>query len=91
MDHQSLDILEEKITRLISKLNKLKVENQELRQANQALEVQISERNKKIEQLQNDAREVNKVQGDIETYKQNQDRIRSKVEVLLHKLKEFDE
>ncbi|MBN2417393.1 cell division protein ZapB [bacterium] len=91
MDHQSLDALEEKITRMISKMNKLKVENQELRQENKTLQTALNEKEQTIQQLHNKAEEISRVQGDIETYKQNQDRIRSKVEVLLHKLKEFEE
>ena len=91
MEAQSFDILEEKVNRMIAVLNRLKVENQELLAQKQALATQLEERNQAYQALKNETDQLRHVKTDIDSYKENQDRIRSKVDSLLLKLKEFED
>lgn len=91
MDAQSLDQLEEKITRILSQINDLRGENQELKQQNQELRSKLEAREQTINMLNNEKEQLKVTQVDVESYKQNQDRIKSKVDSLLSKLKEFEE
>jgi uncharacterized coiled-coil DUF342 family protein len=91
MDLQFFDVLEEKINRIVNQVESLKVENRELRMRIQELQAVLEEKERIIYTLKSEADKSRAVQNEVENYKKNQDRIRSKVETLLEKLKEFED
>jgi uncharacterized coiled-coil DUF342 family protein len=91
MDLQFFDILEEKINRIVNQVETLKVENRELRMRIQELQAVLEEKERIIYSLKSEVDKSHGVQNEVENYKKNQDRIRSKVETLLEKLKEFED
>jgi FtsZ-binding cell division protein ZapB len=91
MELQFFDVLEDKINRIITRVESLKVENRELRMRNQELQAVLEEKERVIYTLKSEVDKSRGVQGEVENYKKNQDRIRSKVETLLEKLKEFED
>ena len=91
MDLQFFDVLEEKINRIVNQVETLKVENRELRMRIQELQAVLEEKERIIYTLKSEVDKSHGVQNEVENYKKNQDRIRSKVETLLEKLKEFED
>ncbi len=91
MENQILEVLEEKITHILSLVDKLKAENLELKQRNQQLQVLVDEKEKTIQTLRQESVQYRDAQNEIESYREKQDHIRSKVETLLQKLKEFED
>jgi len=91
MEDMSFEILEEKINTILSKMDQLKVENHDLRQKNQELQAIIEEKEKKIQVLKSESKSYSNMQSNVQSYKEKHDRIRSKVENLLQKLKEFED
>jgi len=91
MEDMSFEILEEKINTILSKMDQLKVENHDLRQKNQKLQATVEEKEKKIALLKSESMNYSDMQNNIQSYKEKHDRIRSKVENLLQKLKEFED
>lgn len=91
MELQILDVLEEKINRVVHLVEKLKTENYELRMRIQELQAILDERERTLYALRGEIEKSKTVQTEIEMYKQNQDQIRIKVESLLQKLKAFED
>ncbi len=91
MENQILEALEEKINRVLSLVDKLKTENLELKQRNHQLQILIDEKERTIQTLRQESVQYRDAQNEIESYKEKQDRIKSKVEALLQKLKEFED
>ena len=90
MDNETFEILEKKIDQLIQVSLKLKKENQDLKVKNQELVSSVAEKERKIQQLVQQAEQSQSMQSEIAGYKDKQDRIRNKVENLLEKLQEFE-
>ena len=91
MELQFFDVLEEKINRIVKQVDSLKTENRELRMRIQELQSVLEEKERIIYSLKSEVDKSRGVQNEVETYKKNQDRIRTKVETLLEKLKEFED
>jgi len=91
MEAQSFDLLEEKISNLIGMLNRLRIENQELKNQNQEMRLQLDDKEQLLSSLKNETDQLRNAKTDVEMYKQNQDRIANKVDSLLMKLKEFED
>lgn len=91
MDIEKLQILEQKILKLISRLNELEIENNDLQQRYKQLLTQIEEKENIIQQLKVSNKTNIQMQDELENYKKNENKVKSKVESLLMKLKEFDE
>jgi len=91
MENQILEVLEEKINHILSLVDKLKAENLELKQRNQQLQILVDEKEKTIQTLRQESVQYRDAQNEIESYREKQDNIRSKVEILLQKLKEFED
>jgi hypothetical protein len=89
MDLQQFDLLEKRVTQLISLVSKLKAENLDLRrrlQETEALQEQTDE------QLRHAREAVEKLRGNQEdaiSFKEREEKIRSKVEQMLAKLEEL--
>lgn len=90
MDLQFFDMLEQKVTRMIQQLGQLKGENRELRMRIQELQAVLEEKERAVYTLKTQLDQSRSVQGELENYRKSQDRIRSKVETLLEKLKDFE-
>jgi len=90
MDLQFFDMLEEKVSRMVQQLGQLKTENRELRMRNQELQAVLEDKERVVYTLRTELDQSRAVQGEIENYRKSQDRIRSKVETLLEKLKDFE-
>jgi DNA repair exonuclease SbcCD ATPase subunit len=90
MDLQFFDMLEEKVSRMVQQLGQLKTENRELRMRIQELQAVLEEKERAVYTLRTELDQSRAVQGEIENYRKSQDRIRSKVETLLEKLKDFE-
>jgi uncharacterized coiled-coil DUF342 family protein len=91
MELQFFDVLEEKINRIVGRFETLKGENRELRMRIQELQAVVEEKERIVYALKSEVDKSRGVQSEIENYRKNQDRIRSKVETLLEKLKEFED
>lgn len=90
MDLQFIDMLEEKVSRMVQQLGQLRTENRELRMRNQELQAVLEDKERAVYTLRTELDQSRTVQGEIENYRKSQDRIRSKVETLLEKLKDFE-
>lgn len=91
MELQILEVLEEKINRVVDLVEKLKTENHELRMRIQELQAVLDERERTLYALRVEIEKSKTVHNEIEAYKRNQDHIRNKVESLLQKLKAFED
>jgi peptidoglycan hydrolase CwlO-like protein len=91
MELQFFDVLEEKVNRIVDRIETLKGENRELRMRIQELQAVVEEKERIVYALKSEVDKSQGVQTEIENYRKNQDRIRSKVETLLEKLKEFED
>lgn len=91
MENQSFELLEKKIDQILNTLNELKKQNTELKERNQELQSTISEKEGKLQELSKATEYSQAMQSEIADYKENQDRIRAKVEGLLDKLQEFEQ
>jgi chromosome segregation ATPase len=91
MELQFFDVLEEKVNRIVGRMEALKGENRELRMRIQELQAVVEEKERIVYALKSEVDKSRGAQTEIENYRKNQDRIRSKVETLLEKLKEFED
>ncbi len=91
MDIQFFDVLEEKINRIVGRIETLKGENRELRMRIQELQAVLEEKERIVYTLKTEVDKTRDVKNEIDNYRKNQDRIRSKVETLLDKLKDFED
>ena len=90
-DNFSIDLLEEKVSVLINNLEILREENSRLKQKNQEFIAIIAEKDQIIQRLKSETEKSQEIQSEIDAIKENDDRIKSKVENLLLKLKEFED
>lgn len=90
MHNQAFEVLEKKINNVLSMLDRLKKEKEELQQRNQELQSLIKEKENTIQTLKTEVERHSKAQTEVDSYRENQDHIRTKVESLLEKLKEFE-
>ncbi|MFO7890184.1 MAG: cell division protein ZapB [bacterium] len=91
MDIEKFEILEQKILKLITRLSELEMENNDLKQKCKQLLAKIDDKENMIQQLKVNNKTSIQMQNEIENYKNNENKVKSKVENLLIKLKEFDE
>jgi len=90
MHNQAFEDLEKKINNVLSMLDRFKKEKEELWQRNQELQSLIKEKDNTIQTLKTEVERHNEAQTEVDSYRENQDHIRTKVESLLEKLKEFE-
>ena len=84
MDTQAFDILEQRVTQVLDKLNRLRSENDGLRQQVQEWESRYEEANTKLDSLTRERDKLMENQPDQE----KEERIRQKVVELLARLEE---
>ena len=90
MENQAFEVLEEKITKILSMLERMRRENEQLKQKNSELRTLLDEKEKIIQGFKNDAERYDNFKAEIKTHRESQDHIRARVESLLKKLKEFE-
>ncbi len=91
MDIEKFDLLEKKVIKLISRVSELEMENNNLKQKYNNLLKTMEEKENILQNLKQSNQTNIVMQNKIENYQKKEDTIKSKVENLLIKLKEFDE
>ena len=90
MENQAFEALEQKISKILSILERMRKENEQLKQRNNELRSIVEEKEKTIQELKANAERYSTFQNEADAYKESQDHIRARVETLLEKLKEFE-
>ncbi|HEX9934562.1 MAG TPA: hypothetical protein VGB38_05135 [bacterium] len=91
MEIQAFELLEQKIVQVLGFLSRLRAQNQELTRQNQELLAKLEEKERVILTLKQDVEQRKKALDDVDVYREKQERIRNKIEMLIEKLKEFEE
>jgi len=91
MENEQFELLEKKINQLLSMITRLRSENAQLVNKVQETQQQLQQKEKQIQSMQSDTANIGNMKNQIAVYQEKEDRIRSKVEVLLKKLDEFEE
>ena len=90
LENQAIEVLEQKINQILTKLKKLQLDNQKLISKNQELERKLTEKERMILSTKKESLRYNSMTEEIEIYRKKEDQVRTKVQLLLDKLKEFD-
>lgn len=90
MDFQQLDVLEDRIKKLLSAMKALKSENEHLLRKNDESEKAISKLRMDLERWSRSAEENNDLQDQVSTLKKERDEIREKIERLISHLEELE-
>jgi len=91
MNIEKFDKLEEKVLKLISRVSELEMENNNLKLEYNKLLKTMEEKENILQNLKQNSQTNIEMQNKIENFQKKEDTIKSKVENLLIKLKEFDE
>ena len=90
LENQAIEVLEQKINQILTKLKKFQLDNQKLISKNQELERKLTEKERMILSTKKESLRYNSMTEEIEIYRKKEDQVRTKVQLLLDKLKEFD-
>ncbi|HKZ39879.1 MAG TPA: hypothetical protein VJ044_02900 [Candidatus Hodarchaeales archaeon] len=90
MDFQQLEVLEDKLKRMVSAMKALKSENELLLRKNDESEKAIHKLRLDIERWSKSAEENNNLQEQIDLLKKERDEIKMKVERLISHLEELE-
>ena len=90
MDFQALEVLEDKLKRLVSAMKALKSENELLLRKNDESEKAIHKLKMDIERSSKSAEENNMLQEQVDALKKERDEIKMKVERLISNLEELE-
>ena len=90
MDFQQLDVLEEKIKKLLSAMKALKSENEHLLRKNEEGEKAIQKLRMDMEKWSRSAEENNHLQDQISGFTKERDEVKQKVERLISHLEELE-
>jgi len=91
MEENNIDVLEEKINKIVAMINTLREENKKLKIYAEELKKSNMEKDEIIRKLNQERENIANIQNEIESYKSKHDRVRTKVDQLLLKLKEIDD
>ncbi|RKY75934.1 hypothetical protein DRQ07_11095 [candidate division KSB1 bacterium] len=91
MEENNIDVLEEKINKIVAMINTLREENKKLKVYAEELKKSNMEKDEVIRKLNQERENIANIQNEIESYKSKHDRVRTKVDQLLLKLKEIDD
>jgi len=89
MDLQQFDVLEKKITQLISAMSKLKSENLDLRRRLQEMEALQAQSDEQLRQARESIEKMRSNHDEAISFKEREEKIRSKIEHMLTKLEEL--
>jgi chromosome segregation ATPase len=90
MDFQQLDVLEDRIKKLLSAMKALKSENEHLLRKNEESEKALHKLRLDMDRWSNSAEENNHLQDQISILKKERDEIKDKVERLISHLEELE-
>jgi len=90
MDFQQLDVLEDKIKKLLSAMKALKSENEHLLKKNDESEKAIQKLRMDMERWSRSADENNHLQDQISGLKKERDEVKEKIERLISHLEELE-
>ena len=91
MESTAFDMLEQKINQIIACVDRLQKENQVLKDKNRSLIEKVSEHENALGILKSETEKYSGMRTEVDSYREKQSQIQSKVESLLDKLKEFDD
>lgn len=91
MDKTELDKLENNVQRAIEMIQKLKSENQRLKQENHNLLNRIRENEKIIQELKNQFQADGDIVDQVYSYKEKEGKIKQKIQQMLEKLETFQQ
>jgi exonuclease VII small subunit len=89
MDLQKFDVLEKKVSQLISLIDKLKTENGDLRRRLQEAEALQKQTDEQLRQARESIDKIRGNQDEANSFKEREEKIKSKVEQMLAKLEEL--
>jgi chromosome segregation ATPase len=90
MDFQQLDVLEDKVKKLLSAMKALKSENEHLQKKNEESDNAIHKLKTDMERWSQSAEENNHLQDQISGLKKERDEVKAKIERLIAHLEEFE-
>lgn len=90
MDPQKLELLEARVLKAITEINRLREKNTRLEKEVQELKKQAADKDKQLSALQPDARKLEELSAESRQLLQERDTIRLKIESLLDKLEKID-
>ena len=90
MDFQQLDVLEDKVKKLLSAMKALKSENEHLLKKNDESEKAIHKLRMDMERWSSSAEENNHLQDQVSDLKKERDEIKQKIEKLIAHLEELE-
>jgi chromosome segregation ATPase len=90
MDFQQLDVLEEKIKKLLSAMKALKSENEHLLRKSEESDKAIHKLKMDMEKWSQSAEENNHLQDQISGLKKERDEVKAKIERLISHLEELE-
>ena len=90
MDYQQLDVLEEKVKKLLSAMKALKSENEHLLRKNDEGERAINKLRSDLERWTKSEDETSALQDQIKLLKKERDEVKEKIERLISHLEELE-
>jgi predicted RNase H-like nuclease (RuvC/YqgF family) len=90
MDYQQLDVLEDKIKKILSAMKALKSENEHLLKKNEESERAISKLRQDLERWSKSEEETGALQEQIKVLKKEREDVKEKVERLISHLEELE-
>lgn len=89
MEMEQLEILESKINQVIELIDKLKLENQELRHSNRELHTESESKDLIIQQLKKENQNLQQTRTESKLETEKEEKIKNKVEQMLSRLDEL--
>ncbi|MDZ7373637.1 MAG: hypothetical protein ONB23_06655 [candidate division KSB1 bacterium] len=89
MEQQPIDALEEKIARLIELVNRLKLENRELRMQNAELLAKLEEDERIIETLRQEQGNAAQHEQELQRLRARDEEVKQRIQELLRKLEQI--
>ncbi len=90
MDFQRLEVLEEKIKKLVATIKSLQTENAHLNRKKEESEKQIAKLKQDLERWSHSANESSSLQEQIQTMKHERDQVKNKIERLISYVEELE-
>jgi len=89
MEFESLERLEERVSKTLERMSQLREENHELQNQNRELMAKLEEAERNVERLHAENREIRETEKKNELAAVHQEEIRKKIEGMLSKLDEL--
>jgi predicted RNase H-like nuclease (RuvC/YqgF family) len=90
MDFQQLEVLEEKIKKMLATMKSLQAENTQLTRKNDESEKTIHKLKQDLERSSRSSQETESLQEQLSAYKRERDEIKTKVEGLISHIEELE-